>query len=678
MVWECCTGRPRPPGKSGPENNSDIPLPNKIDHVRLLLSCLLLLACLCLRGQDLSVFEAFTDHAVLQREVAHPVWGWARPRRNVRVTLNGDTYRTKTDREGKWRVTLPAQQAGGPHRLVVTDGRASIELDDIYFGDVYLLSGQSNMEWRLSQSDPDSTRALAIADPLIRQILVTKAAEEAPQQHLPLDESWKAGTKSEIADFSAVGSYFAHYLRESGVDVPIGLLHASWGGSRIEPWIPQAYQGENFRDDLESRRAAQQKRREDVLALYRREFGPAEPPVEEAEVNLSYVSASSPDGGWATTTLPGMWESKGYPDVDGVFYYRRTFDLTAQQAAAPGVLHLGPIDDNDQTYLNGSRVGQTSAYAEPRLYTLPTGALKEGQNTLVVRVTDTGGGGGFHGVADSMYLQTGTERIALSGDFQYRIAAFTMNAASRSNSIPTLLYNAMIAPLEDMPLTAVLWYQGESNAGSEDAPAYADQMEALVTSWREQFGDADLPFYWVQLANYMAPPMSADEPGWALLREQQTQALDIPHSGQAVITDIGEAGDIHPRNKWEVGRRLSLHARKDIYGQDVQASSPVAASVRIEGADAIVAFDEIGAGLTLRLREEDRYRFVRSLTVRDGAGDWHWAIGTLGTDGQTIRVVNPAGTGITAVRYAWSNNPDDANLFSRDGLPVTPFELVVD
>ena len=534
------------------------------------------------------------------------------------------------------------------------------------------------MEWRLSQSDPDSTRALAIADPLIRQILVTKAAEEAPQQHLPLDESWKAGTKNEIADFSAVGSYFAHYLRDSGVDVPIGLLHASWGGSRIEPWIPQAYQGENFRDDSEARQAAQQQRREDVLARYHREFGPMEPPTTEADVNPSFVSADATDGGWAATTLPGMWEGSGYPDVDGVFYYRRTFDLTAEQAAAPGVLHLGPIDDNDVTYLNGKLVGQTSGYAEPRVYALAGGNLKAGQNTLVVRVTDTGGGGGFHGVADSLYLQLGGERVPLSGDYEYRIAAFTMNAASRSNAIPTLLYNAMIAPLGDLPLTAVLWYQGESNAGEEDALAYAAQMEALVGSWRAQFANDDLPFYWVQLANFMAPPQSANEPGWAILRDQQTRALRIPHSGQAVITDIGEADDIHPRNKWEVGRRLSLHARKAIYGQEVQASSPVVSSARLDGDDAIITFTEAGEGLSIQMKPEDRYRVVRSLTVRDRAGDWQWAIGVLEPGANSLRVLNPLGTGIKAVRYAWFNNPDDANLFSEEGLPVTPFEIAVE
>ena len=606
------------------------------------------------------------------------MWGWAKPRRTVRVTLDGTTYRTKTDREGNWRVTLPATEAGGPHRIAVTDGRSDIQLDDVYFGDVYLLSGQSNMEWRLVQSDPDSTRARAIADPLIRQLLVSKAARETPQGHLPLDERWKPGTKNEIADFSAVGSYFAHYLRESGIGVPIGLLHSSWGGSRIEPWIPASHQRESSPGAAAARKAAQEQRKAEVLELYRREFGAAEPPATEGEVNPAYVSVADSPEGWANTTLPGMWEGNGYPDVDGVFYYRRSVDLTAEQAGAPALLHLGPIDDQDQTYLNGKLVGRTNAYAAPRIYQVPAGVLRAGRNTLVVRVTDTGGGGGFHGAPDSMYLETGADRIPLSGDYEYRIAAFNMNAPSRSNAVPTLLYNAMIAPLTDLPLSGILWYQGEANAGGNDAPAYADQMEALADSWREQFNDDDLPLYWVQLANYTAAPQSADEPGWATIRAQQTRALRIPHSGQAVITDIGEADDIHPRNKWEVGRRLSLHARKAIYGQDVQASSPVAATARLDGADAVIDFREVGNRLSIRMREGERYRFVRSLAIKDRSGEWHWAIGTVEPGGKAIRVLDPTGGGITAVRYAWSSNPDDANLYSEEGLPVTPFEISVD
>ncbi|WP_157975871.1 sialate O-acetylesterase [Lewinella sp. IMCC34191] len=646
--------------------------------MRPFLLSLLFLFSACVSAQDLEVFELFTDQAVLQRDIAHPIWGWARPRRTVRITLDETTIRAKTDRDGRWTATLPATEAGGPHTISITDGRTDQELTDIYFGDVYLLSGQSNMEWRLAQSDPDSSRAAAIADPLIRQVLVSKTGEGSPQEHILLDESWKPGTKNEMADFSAVGAYFAHYLRESGVDLPIGLVHSSWGGSRIEPWIPATWQEDSGSVSAEDIKAEVERRQAQVKSFYQNEFAGDFPPASEAGPNEQYVTASGDKDGWSTVEVPGLWEGKGYTDVDGVFYYRKTFALTEQQARQPATLFLGPIDDNDLTYLNGTEIGRTNDYAEYRHYPVKPNTLRAGENVLTVRVEDTGGGGGFHGAADSLYLQTENNKVPLAGDWEYRIGAFRINSNSNANQTPTLLYNAMIAPLMDWPLTGVLWYQGESNAGEQDAAAYAGQMEDLIGSWREQFEDQNLPFYWVQLANYMPAPSQPDAPGWALLRAQQTAALSVPNTGQAIITDIGEAGDIHPRNKWEVGRRLSLHARKDIYGQSVQASSPVARELSVSDNTAEITFDELGEGLTLKLADGDRYPIVRSLTVRDGNGKWHWAVGTLAADGQRIRVINPAGTGITAVRYAWFNNPDDANLFSRAGLPVTPFELTVD
>jgi sialate O-acetylesterase len=287
-------------------------------------------------------------------------------------------------------------------------------------------------------------------------------------------------------------------------------------------------------------------------------------------------------------------------------------------------------------------------------------------------VYDGAGGGGFAGTAEQLYLDTEAGKVPLAGRYHYRIGEFQLTA-QQPNHTPTLLYNAMIAPLGQWPLTGVLWYQGESNASEPEA--YAGLMRSLVTSWRQRFANEDLPFYWVQLANFQAGPTQPDAPGWADIRVAQTEATDLPRTGQAVTTDIGEDDDIHPRNKWEVGRRLSLHARRDIYGQEVQASSPQASSLEIAGNEALVTFTEVGRGLEVRMPPGERYPLVKCLTVEDENGRWHWAIGTLDAVNNTLRVINPAGTGIVRVRYAWFDNPDDANLFSQEGLPVTPFEI---
>ncbi|MBC6994018.1 sialate O-acetylesterase [Neolewinella lacunae] len=643
--------------------------------MRFTFLAVLFLLCTCGRAQELQLFESFTNHAVLQRNTDHPLWGWARPGTVVKVLFGEQRLSVKTGKDGRWRVLLPPTPAGGPHKISVQTKREAILLEDIYFGDVYLLSGQSNMEWRLRQSDPDSSRARSIADPLIRELKVKRSYATQPLVHLDIDEAtddqWMVGTAERIGEFSGVGSYFAHYVRKE-VDVPIGLLHASWGGSRIEPWMSPAALGmeavaENAVDEI--MQAAGKEGRATFATVFP---GRAIPTKDEGEA-LGWLRADFDDSRWPTMTLPTYWEAAGYPNVDGYFYFRRTFTLTSAQAAGPATLYLGAIDDGDWTYLNGTAVGSMpNAYAEPRVYTLPAGTLRTGENTIAIRVMDGGGGGGFSASPVDFRLETSAGAVNLAGNFRYNIGEF--RAGGQPNQVPTILYNAMIAPLEGYPLTGVLWYQGESNAGPGDNERYADLMQGLVKQWRGFFKQPDLPFFWVQLANFQAAVSTPNEPGWAVLRNSQTIATALPRTGQAVITDIGEADDIHPRNKWEVGRRLSLHALKDIYGKKVQARSPVAKSAKNDAGFVVVRFAEVGGGLMVK--STDRYRYPTGLTIQDASGKWHFARALLDESENALFVEVPSGLKVKTVRYNWANNPD-GNLFSKEGLPVTPFELTV-
>jgi sialate O-acetylesterase len=645
----------------------------------LFLAFFLSMLTLPVSAQDLSVFELFTDHAILQRNIEHPIWGWAKPRQSVTITLGDQTIKTKADKSGKWRASLSPMPAGGPHKITISARRQTINLTDIHFGDVYLLSGQSNMEWRLIDSDPEGTRARDIADRMIREIKVDRVSLASPQEHLPISTAngtgWRVGEAENLNYFSGVGSYFAHYVREA-VDVPIGLVHSSWGGSRIEPWLSAEVMGLDGAKAMKDREDFMQSILKEGSDLYRATFG-SDPPMTEID-GSDFVKDKTNTKDWGTMRMPGMWEGQGYRNVDGVFYFRRTFTLTAQQAAGAAELFLGAIDDSDETYLNGQRVGGLeNAYSVPREYTIKAGVLRAGENNITIKVTDTGGGGGLSGTPETLRLETAAGTVALAGNWKYQVGLFRVDA--RSNQIPTLLFNAMIHPMEGWPLTGVLWYQGESNAGAGDAEAYADQFKALITSWRTFFNKADLPFYWVQLANFTAPPTSPNDPGWAVLRQSQTAALDLPHTGQAVITDIGEADDIHPKNKWEVGRRLSLFALKDIYGKSgIQASSPRATRAIGERnkTSAVVLFSEVGDGLMVK--NSGKYGYLRGFTLQDLAGKWHYAQAYLDPTTNEVRILNPARTGVAKVRYAWASNPADANLFSKEGLPVTPFELVVE
>ena len=644
------------------------------------LALSLLLATATTSAQSLSFFETFADHAVLQADAPHPVWGWARPGARLTLTFAGQDYRARADKQtGRWAVTLPATPAGGPHTITCRSGRETLTLEDIYFGDVYLLGGQSNMEWTFGQTDLDGTAAGRIADPMIRHVKVDRTFDVRPRDHLTLMFGWQPALEDNIANFSAVGTYFAHYLREAGVERPIGLVSSNWGGSRIEPWIS----AEALGVDPDFVVSSQDSLAEVATRVPRKNFAAAFPgeevPTEDEGESLGYLDDRVDLSNWGNIEVPGHWESRGYPNIDGIFYFRRTFTLTPEQAAAPATLRLGAIDDGDWTHINGVRVGSTpNAYSTERIYEVPASVLRPGENTLAIRVYDSQGGGGFSATPELMRLETTAGKIPLAGTWKYRIGEW--RATMSPNQIDVILYNAMIAPLAGLPLTGVLWYQGESNAGAGSAEKYADHMRTLIADWRGHFGNEDLPFYWVQLANWQPEPTSPDEPGWAILRASQTAALDVPNTGQAVIIDIGEADDIHPRNKWEVGRRLSLHARKNIYGEeDLQASSPVAVSAERENDRAVeIEFAGVGEGLTVVRREGDRYGYLKGFTARDSDGNWHWAQAVLDPDENEVYLTVPGVSGITKVRYAWSNNPAEANLYSKEGLPVTPFELTVE
>ena len=389
---------------------------------------------------------------------------------------------------------------------------------------------------------------------------------------------------------------------------------------------------------------------------------------------MGWLTKGHDDSAWPTMTLPTFWEAAGYPSVDGHFYFRGTFELTAAQAAQPITLYLGAIDDGDWTYVNGELVGaHPNAYSTPRVYEVDAAKTVAGKNEIAFRIYDGQGGGGFAADPSSFYIQTAKGKVSLAGDYKFNIGEFRVDA--QPNQVPTILYNAMIAPLQGYPIRATLWYQGESNAGSGDNVKYAEHMRSLVRQWRGHFLDAEeMPFYWVQLANFQDSVKTPDEPGWAIIRNSQSQATDLPNTGMAVISDLGEYDDIHPQNKWEVGRRLSLHALNDIYGIPKVADSPVAESASRVGGYTVVDFRHVPRGLMVK--GEERYGYVRGFTVLGRDGEWRFAQALINQDGKSVIVFNPTGQGVVRVRYNWANNPD-GNLYSTGGLPVDGFDLEV-
>lgn len=616
---------------------------------------------------QLEVSRLFADHMVIQRDVAVPVWGTAPPGTRITVTFDDERYEATADGEGRWRVELAPHAAGGPHTMTIEGAGERREVRDVLVGDVWVASGQSNMEWTVADAMNAEAEIAAADDAAIRHFKVPQSWALEPEETLA-GGTWSAASPATVGEFSAVGYFFARALREH-VDVPIGLLNTSWGGSRIEPWMSAEALGMSDGEiaALATREADERRRILDQLRSRLSELPETDAGLVDGEAR--WADPALDVSAWEEIAVPGLWEGAGYEGMDGIAWYRTTFELSEAEAASGVRLGLAMIDDRDQTWVNGELVGETNGYNIARVYEVAPGQLRAGTNVVAIRVDDTGGGGGIHGDPSGLYVETGTTRRPLAGPWRFKVGAVRVDGGSQKNQIPTLLYNKMVHPIIDYPVAGFLWYQGESNAGSvENARAYRELFPTMIQSWRELWGQGDLPFLWVQLANFMAPD---DEPpaesGWAVLRESQTATLALPNTGQAVIIDLGEADDIHPRNKQDVGKRLALLARKVAYGEELVHSGPVYRSHEIRDGRVEITFDHVGGGLVTRGADG----VVGGFAVAGEDGRYVWADAVI--EGDRVVVSSPQVPRPVSVRYAWGNNPVRANLYNQEGLPAAPF-----
>lgn len=626
----------------------------------------------------------FADHAVLQRDRPIVLWGWTAPGAEVEAALAGHSGKARADGSGRWQLTLPALPAGGPHVLTVRAGGRSATVVDIQMGDVFLCSGQSNMELETAHStswpDIPPEGPGASRDNALRLFHMPRHASAEPLAVPATDPRWTLAGPREIADFSAVCYTFGRVLRYSET-VPIGLIAASWGGTRIEAWMSDTALlgiGKSGAAALEAQRRinriGEQHKRDPAGAerAYDRllsEWWAANDPGLASR----WHSADTGDAEWRPITADGYWEESGL-QVDGLVWLRTDIMLTAEQAKLGGDLELGAADDFDTTYLNGRHVGSGGDYRRPRVYKIAPGQLRAGRNRLAVSVLDVGGAGGLPG-AKRLRLANG-ETIALSGPWFARVARTAVadppppEPWALPNDSTAMLYNGMIAPLSPYGLRGVLWYQGESNAipGFDADPArYRRLLAGLFADWRQSFRNSELPFLVVQLANYGAFAEKPQPHGWGTIREAQRQAVAADRSAAlAVSIDLGDPLDIHPTQKAEVGRRLALAAQRLIYGHDVRASGPAVRSVIREGQSVRVAFDQG----PLRVISADR---PIAFELCNEARECRFAGARL--EGPTI-VLDGASAGDVFVRYCWGDAPM-CNLYNDLRLPAVPFEQAI-
>ena len=636
--------------------------------MRPLLVLLTLVASAAPALAQLRLAALFGDGAVIQHGVPLPVWGWATPGADVVVDFGGEEYETMAGLDGRWEVELPPLAPGGEYVIaVVSDGR-TVVAEGLTAGDVWVAAGQSNMEWSVAEAQHAEAEIAAAADPDLRHFDVPRSWAETPQAELE-GGPWHPADPEHAGRFSAVAYFFARDLRAAQPDsarVPIGLVNATWGGSRIEPWMRAEALGLAGPEAFLEQEAARERALADSIRARVGEIPDADPGLVDGDPR--WAAPDFDDAGWATVPVPSAWERAGFDGMDGVGWYRTAFDLTADEAAAGITLGLGHIDDSDVAWVNGQEVGRMErAWDTPRVYPVPASALRAGRNVLAVRVEDYGGGGGIAGPAGTVFLSTEEGRRPLPETWRFAVGELWLGGDGSKNRVPTVLWNQMVHPLLPFPIAGVIWYQGESNAGRmEDALAYRDLFPRLIESWREEWDRPDLPFLWVQLASYHPP---TDEPApeslLALTREAQSAALRLPHTAEVVTLDVGDAFDIHPRDKQTVGRRLALAARHVAYGEDLSYSGPTYRSHEVDGSRVVVRFDHADGGL----RSAGPRLGGFALAGADGV--FHWAEARV--DGDAVVLASDAVPDPVAVRYGWADNPVRATLVNGAGLPAAPF-----
>ena len=617
----------------------------------------LLLLCMDLQAK-VRLPHFFSSNMVLQRDMPIRVWGKADKNEVISVALNGSVQTAKTGKDGIWRVELPAMKAGGPYDMQIESAEETIGLTNILIGDVWVCSGQSNMEFGLNNVINAGQEIAASTLPDIRLLNVPKNMQSKEQFDLEPCE-WTACNPQTSPLFTAVGYFFGKELQPE-IGVPVGLIHTSWGGTDIETWT--SWETAFKTNDTYKKYAGKDQEKAmgysmDNIRLYKEALK-----KDKGLVQKWYVPAYKTKG-WKTMAVPKVWEAE-LANEDGIVWFRKTIDLPAGVTGKKARINLGAVDDEDLTYVNGVKVGEMNFWMPNRSYEIPAGVLKGGNNVIAVRITDTGGLGGILGKAEEVYLEIDGQRYSLAGDWVYKPSVVTSMykvSGISPNSFSSLLYNGMVHPLIGYGIKGVIWYQGENNVGS--AEPYTDWLTCMIGDWRNRW-NSELPFYIIQLPNFDS---INKKPLWAEMRDAQSKVLAVPGTHLIVTSDLGDPNDLHPRNKQRVGIRAALQALHYEYGySDIVSESPMFERMEINGDKVIITFKNTGSGLEIR----SRYGCLQGFAIAGEDKKFHWALGEL-KDNQIV-IWNPKVPNPVAVRYNWENNPD-GNLYNKDGLPACLF-----
>ncbi|MXO06343.1 sialate O-acetylesterase [Flavobacterium sp. HBTb2-11-1] len=605
----------------------------------------------------------FSDGMVLQRDKKIPIWGFADANESVEIHFNKQVKKTTADKNGKWILNLSAEKAGGPFELTII-GKNKITIKNVLVGEVWICSGQSNMEFQVFKT-MNAEKEMADANyPMIRHFGVAQDLSGTPKDDLKQGK-WEEANKKNVGNFTAVGYYFARKLYAE-LKIPIGIINTSWGGTNVETWTSrEAF--ENSPDFKAMIADVPTLNVDSISKLYARKMNERVEKIQGNPVSSdnedSFKELSFNDNSWGELNTPSLWENQPLGDLDGVVWMRKTITLTADDLKNKAVLSLAKIDDEDITYVNGIEIGRNTQYDLKRVYSVPGNVLKEGKNVIAVRIVDNSGGGGIYGEAQDLKLTIGSKSIPLDGKWKFRV--IVVKTALSPNSYPSLLYNAMVNPLVPYGIQGVLWYQGEANVWR--AAEYKKSFPLMINDWRTKFKQGNFPFYFVQLSTFDEFGGNSEKGSrWAELREAQSETLKVPNTGMAVTTDIGNAKDIHPTNKQDIGLRLAAIAMNNIYGKKQVHSGPTYKSQEIKGNQIVLTFDNIGSGLSTPNNVE-----LKGFEIAGADKVFHSAKAIM-KDNKVIvssdQVQNPV-----AVHYGWADDDTAINLFNKEKFPASPF-----
>ncbi len=642
----------------------------------------------------------FSEGAVLQRDRSIPVWGWSAPHAIVDGRLGGVPARTRAGSDGRFLLRFPPRSAGGPHVLTVSADGETVEVTDLLVGEVWVAGGQSNMEFRLRDIPEKLEHARKMASSLrqVRMITIPHGLSLTPAADV--QASWQVATSDGVDDWSAVGFYFAERMhRELGV--PVGIISSNWGGTIAEAWCDRESLARN--PDFSGRLAAYEAK------LYRPEYWDSlseeelRPVIDDygriAQIRMERLLPPEPantgfdagwadpgfdDSGWKSCRLPAQWKQLDLL-FHGTVWFRKTVELPAEWAGSDLLLSIGAADKHDITYFNGVEVGRTgsrfdiSCWNVPRTYRVPAALVRPGRNVIAVRNYTFLHDGGLIGPEEAMRIvpaEGAAESMPLAGDWKFGVETQLEESAENpsfsliDNSFgvgcpnsPHILFDSMIAPLIPYAIRGVIWYQGESNAG--EAERYGRLMRDLIECWRRRWGQGDFPFLQVLLAGYRKEADFEEESTWPLIREAQQSVAEATGNRTASALDLGEAADIHPHRKAEVGERLAVAALVQLGWRSGDGSGPRFREMTLEAGSVLLHFDRAASGLAVHGPKLQGFRIAGADRVFVPA---EAEIVGNAVRVRAARVPNPA-----AVRYAWSDHPACANLYNGEGFPADPF-----